>query len=67
MYDLSLLVFKDIDYEYEPHVCKGCHDLSMLVYDLTDFMILNRKGIGYRCFVFKMSKNDAIKEYHNVF
>ena len=50
--------FKDIGYKYEPYVCNGCHDLSMVVYDLNDFMILNMKGIDYRCV--NMSKNDAI-------
>ena len=53
--------FKDIGYEYEQHVCNGCHDLSMMVYDLDDFMILNIKDVYYRCFVFNMSKNDSIK------
>ena len=42
--------FEDIGYRYEPHVCNGCHDLSMMVYDLNDFMILNIKGVDYRCF-----------------
>ena len=41
--------FKDIGYEYEPYVCNQCHDLSMMVYDLNDFMLLNVKGIDYRC------------------
>ena len=31
--------FKDIDYEYEQYVCNGCHDLSMMVYNIDDFMI----------------------------
>ena len=31
--------FKDIDYEYEKYVCNGCHDLSMMVYNIDDFMI----------------------------
>ena len=57
--------FKDISYKYEPHVCNGCHDLSMIVYDLNDFMILNIKGIDYRCHVFNKSENDAIKLLHN--
>ena len=51
--------FTDIGYKYEPHVCRGCHDLSTVVYDLNDFMILNIKGIDYRCYVCNMSKNDA--------
>ena len=57
--------FKDIGYKYELHVCNGCRDLSMMVYDLNDFMILNIKGVDYRCFVFNMSKNDAIKLLNN--
>ena len=57
--------FKDIGYKYEPHVCNGCHDLSMIVYDLNDFMILNIKGLDYRCHVFNKSENDAIKLLHN--
>ena len=35
--------FKDIGYEYEPHVCNECYDLVMVVYDLKNFMILNIK------------------------
>ena len=53
--------FKDIDYKYEQYGCNGCHDLSMMVYDLDDFMILNITDVDYRCFVFSMSKNDAVK------
>ena len=49
--------FKDIGYKYEPHVCNKCHDLLMVVYDLKSFMILNIKGVDYRCYVFNMSKN----------
>ena len=57
--------FKDIGYKYDSHVCNQCHDLSMVVYDLNDFMILNIKGIDYRCYVFNTSKNDAIKLLNN--
>ena len=35
----------------------------MMVYDLDAFMILNIKGV--ECFVFNMSKNDAIKLLNN--
>ena len=33
----------------------------MMVYDLDNSMILNIKGVDYRCFVFNMSKSTAIK------
>ena len=52
--------FKEIGYKYEPHVCNGCHDLLMVVYDLKEFMILNIKDVDYRCYVLNMSKSDAI-------
>ena len=42
--------FKDIGFKYEPPACNECHDLSMMVYDLNDFMILNTKGVDYRCY-----------------
>ena len=54
--------FKDIGYKYKPHVC---HVLSMMLYDLNDFVILNIGGVDYSCFVFNMSKNDANKLLNN--
>ena len=57
--------FKHIGYKCEPHVCNGCHDLLMVVYDLNDLMISNIKCVDYRCFVFNMSKNDAVKLLNN--
>ena len=56
---------KDIGYKYEPHVFNGCHDLSMMVHDLNDFMVLNIRGIDCRCYVFNMSKSDEINLINN--
>ena len=36
-----------------------------MVYDLDNFMILNIKGVDYRCFMLNMSKNDAITFLNN--
>ena len=36
-----------------------------MVYDLDDFMILNIKGIGYRCYVFDISWSDGINLVNN--
>ena len=57
--------FKDIGYKYRPYFCNECHGLSMVVYDLNNFMILNIKSIDYRCYMFNMSKNDAIALQNN--
>ena len=37
----------------------------MAVYDLKNFMILNIKGVGYRCYMFNMSRSDAINLLNN--
>ena len=52
--------FKGIGFKYQPYVCNGCHDFSMIVWNLGDFVILKIKGINYRCCVVKMRKEDAI-------
>ena len=57
--------FNDIGYKYEPHVCNKCQDLLIVVYDLKNFMILNIKGVDYRCYVFNMSRSDAINLLNN--
>ena len=57
--------FLDTGYEYEHCVCNGCHDLPMMVHDLEDFMILNVKGVDYRCFVQNMRKSTTNKLLNN--
>ena len=37
----------------------------MVVYDLKYFIILNIKGVDCRCYVFNMSKSDAINLLNN--
>ena len=46
--------FKDIGYRYEPYVCKGCHDISMITYKLGNIVILNTKDIDYRYAIWNM-------------
>ena len=52
--------FKDIGFKYQPYVCNGCHDFSMIVQKLDDFVILRAKGADYRCFVVNVSKKNAV-------
>ena len=48
--------FKDIGFKYQPYVCNGCHDFSMIVQKLDDLLILKVKGVDYRYFVVGMKK-----------
>ena len=57
--------FKDIDFKYQPYVCNGCHDFSMIVQNLDDLVILRVKGVNYRCCVVITSKKDAIRLLNN--
>ena len=41
--------FLDYNYKYELDACNGCHDISMMAYELENIAILNVKGIDYRC------------------
>ena len=52
--------FKDISFKYQPYVCNGSHDFSMIVQNLDNFVILRIKSVGYRRCVVNMSKKDAV-------
>ena len=52
--------FKHIGYKFELCVCDGCHDISMMAYELKNISILNVKGVNYRCVLQNMTRNDAI-------
>ena len=56
---------KDIGSKYQPHVCNRCHDFSMIVQKLDDFVILRVKGVDYRCCMVNMSKKDAVSLLNN--
>ena len=57
--------FKYTGFKYQPYFCNGCHDFSMIVQKLDDFVILKVKGVGYRCYVVNMNKNDAVSLLNN--
>ena len=48
MYDLSLLVFKDVGFKCGQHVCKKCHDISMIAFELKNIAIINKTCVDYR-------------------
>ena len=57
--------FKGIGYKFEPYVCNGCHDISVMAYGLENVAILNVKGVDYRCVLWNMTRNDAINRVNN--
>ena len=57
--------FKDIGFKYQPYVCNGCHEISMIVKNLSDFLILKIKNIDCRCYLIGIDKKDAISLLNN--
>ena len=57
--------FKDIGFKYQPYVCNGCHDFSMIVQNVSDFVILRIKNVDYRYYLVGINKKDAISLLNN--
>ena len=34
--------FKDIGYKFQPYVCNGCHDISMMAHEVKNIDAINR-------------------------
>ena len=48
MWYLSLLIFLDKGFKYEPYLCSGCHDLMQTAINFNDVAIVSIKGSDYR-------------------
>ena len=51
VYSLSLLVFLDKGFKFQPHVCNGSHDVLMMSMNLNDIAILNIHDAEYCCII----------------
>ena len=52
--------FLDKNFNYEPYLCNGCHDLMLKAMNFNDFAIVSIKGSDYRIHFSYMTKNDAV-------
>ena len=57
---MSLLVFLDKDFKYEPFLCNDCHDLMQKAMNFNDVAIVPIKENDYRIHFWYMNKDDAI-------
>ena len=57
--------FLDKNFNYEPYLCNGCHDLIQKTMNFNDAAILSIKGDDYRIYFWYMSKDDVISIMHN--
>ena len=52
--------FLDKNFNYEPYLCNGCHDLIQKAMSFKNVAIVSIKGNDYRIHFCYVSKNDAI-------
>ena len=48
-------------FKLQSNVCNRCHDLLMMLINLTDIAISNIKDSDFYCIISLISKNDGIK------
>ena len=60
-----LQYFKDVGFKFEELVCNGCHDLLTMAHFLKNIAILSAKGATFRCFMMRISKNEALVKLNN--
>ena len=57
--------FLDKNFNYQPHLCNGCHDLMQKTMSFNDVAIVSVKGNDYRIHFWYMIKDDATSIMHN--
>ena len=57
--------FLDKNFNYEPYLCNGCHDLMQKAMNFNDVAIVSMKVNDYRIHFWYMSKDDAINIMNN--
>ena len=57
--------FLNKNFNYEPYLCNGCHDLLQKAMNFNDVAITSIKGNDYRIHFCYMSKDDAISIMNN--
>ena len=55
----------DKNFNYEPYLCNGCHDLMQKAMNFNDVPIAFIKGNDYRIHFWYISENDAISIMNN--
>ena len=57
--------FVDQNFNYEPYLCNGYHDLMQKAMNFNDVAIVSIKGNDYTIHFWYMSKDEAISMMHN--
>ena len=47
-------------FEFQNSVCSGCHELTMLSFNISDIAITTVKNVDYSCIIHKISKSETM-------
>ena len=62
---MPVLLFLNKDFNYQKHLCDGCHDISIKAISMQNIAIIYHGGNAYHVNYMFMSKNDAFNLMKN--
>ena len=57
--------FKDVGFNFEPHLCNKCQDILMAANELKSFAILNVKAVNFGCILWVISRDEAVNRLNS--
>ena len=57
--------FFNYGFEFQDHVCNGCHDLPMSSVNISDISIITVKNVDCCCIIHNITKSEAINLLEN--
>ena len=57
--------FKDVGFKFEPDVCNKCHDVLKTANEFKGIVLLNVKGVDFRCIMWGISRGEAVNRLNN--
>ena len=63
---VTIGIFLDKGFNFQPNVFNGCYDLSMMSMNLSDITTLNIKRSNYHVIISEISKIEAMKLKENI-
>ena len=52
----------DKEFKFQPFVCNGFHDVSMMSFSVSNLAVSNTHGADYRCIIFGITKKIDLSE-----
>ena len=52
-------------FKFQNSICNGCHDLTMLCFNISDIAIITIKRVDYCCIIHAIGKSEAIHLLEN--